>query len=75
MLPRGPDISSMDMRLLAASGEPASTEESEPVAMGLGCPLGCWGLARPCDNRGVSWLNFGVIDVQAALGSRFAGSA
>ena len=38
---RGPDIST-DMRLLAASEEAAGSEESEPVAMGLGCPLGCW---------------------------------
>ena len=46
MLPRGPDMST-HMRLLAASEEAAGSEESEPVAMGLGCPLGCWGLVRP----------------------------
>ena len=39
MLLRGPDMST-DMRLLAASEEAAGSEESEPVAMGLGCPLG-----------------------------------
>jgi hypothetical protein len=38
---------STDMRLLAASEEAAGSEESEPVAMGLGCPLGCWELVRP----------------------------
>ena len=35
------------MCLLAASEEAAGPGESEPVAMGLGCPLGCWGLVRP----------------------------
>jgi hypothetical protein len=42
MLLRGPDMST-DMRLFAASEEAAGSEESEPVAVGLGCPLGCWG--------------------------------
>ena len=39
MLPSGPEMSS-DMRLLAALEEAAGSEESEPVAMGLGYPLG-----------------------------------
>jgi hypothetical protein len=38
MLLRGPDMLT-DMRLLAASEEAAGSEESEPVTMGLGCPL------------------------------------
>ena len=37
MLLRGPDMST-DMRLVVASEEAAGSE-SEPVAMGLGCPL------------------------------------
>jgi hypothetical protein len=45
MLPRVPDMST-DMRLLAASEEAAGSEEYETVAMGLVCPLGCWGLVR-----------------------------
>ena len=40
MLPRGSDMSSQDMHLMAASGEAAGSEESEPLALGLGCPIG-----------------------------------
>jgi hypothetical protein len=39
MLPKGPDMST-DMRLLAASEEAAGSEESEPVVLGFGSPLG-----------------------------------
>jgi hypothetical protein len=38
---------STDMRLVAASEEAAGSEESEPVAMGLGCPLDWRGLESP----------------------------
>ena len=41
MPPRGPDMSSQDMRLMAASGEAAGSEVSAPLALGLGSPLVC----------------------------------
>jgi hypothetical protein len=34
----------------------ASSEESEPVAMGLGCPLGCWGLVHPATTAAYACL-------------------
>jgi hypothetical protein len=46
MVSRDPDMST-DMRLLAASEERAGSVESEPVAVDLGCPLGCRGLVSP----------------------------
>ena len=67
-------MSSKDMRLLAASGEAAGSVESEPVAMGLGCPQ-LLGVCSSGDNCVISWLTFGVVWVPSALGSQFAGSA
>ena len=55
MLLRGPDMS-IDMRLLADSEEAAGSEESEPVAMDLGCPLGCWELVRPATTAAYAGL-------------------
>jgi hypothetical protein len=55
LLPRGPDMST-DMRLLIALEESAGSEEAEPVAMGLCCLLGCWGLVRPATTAAYAGL-------------------
>lgn len=44
---KGPDMSSRDMRLVAAPEEAAGSLWSEPLAWGLCGPFGCCGLARP----------------------------
>jgi hypothetical protein len=51
---RGPDMSSRDMRLVAASDEAAGSEWSEPFAWGLCGPLGCCGSARPATNAALA---------------------
>ena len=77
MLRRGSDMLT-DMRLLAASPEAVGSKESETVAMGLGCPLGCWGLFRRATSEGYaslhSWLlDAGCTEVRISRGARWVG--